>query len=161
MKIRQNLHLSTLTRMADFEEWGEAISRALGYDEMVFVDAYRRNRNEQNIVAVNENTVGSLLVKFYEDSGTKENNQNAEFEFSPDSLHRVLIDFAEVKNININTSQFPKTGDVLIKRLNAIRSNLKDGYGIVIDIERNSSNRSVIRIHSLRKDSQWGIKDKS
>ena len=149
IKNKQNLHLSTLTRMADFEEWGEAISRALGYDEMDFVDAYRRNRNEQNIVAVSENIVGTLLVKFVEDASAKDNNQDTKFELSPDSLYQELVNFAEKANININTRQFPKTGDVLIKRLNLIRSNLKGGYGIVVDIERNASNRSIIRIQSL------------
>ena len=65
MQIKPTLKLTKLSRMADFTEWCEAISRAMGYKEMTFVDVYNENRNEQNIVAVNENIVSSVLVKFY------------------------------------------------------------------------------------------------
>lgn len=102
INIKANLHLLTNTRLADFEEWGEAISQAPGNKEMEFVDAYQRNRNEQNIVAINENIVGSLLVKFYDDIRDRNNNQLREFEFSPDILHGELIDFAERNNITVN-----------------------------------------------------------
>jgi hypothetical protein len=116
---------------------------------MEFVDAYRRNRNEQNIVAINENLIGSLLVKFFEGYRTKV-DQDAKLEFSPDVLYRELVDLAEKNDIYLNPRHFPKIGDVLVKRLNTIRSNLKGGYGIAIDIERDVSNRSIIRIQSLK-----------
>lgn len=51
--------------MADFAKWGEAISRAMGYDNFAFLEAYAENRNQQNIVAINENIIGSVFVKFY------------------------------------------------------------------------------------------------
>jgi hypothetical protein len=38
--------------MADFAIWGEAISRAMCYPEMKFIDAYYNNKGRQNIEAV-------------------------------------------------------------------------------------------------------------
>ncbi|MGC2571991.1 MAG: hypothetical protein WA364_10815 [Candidatus Nitrosopolaris sp.] len=34
-----------------------------------------------------------------------------------------------------------------MKKLKAIKSNLKDGYGIIVEIERDSSNNSIITIY--------------
>jgi hypothetical protein len=51
----------------------------------------------------------------------------------------------------------PEIRKKYLQRLNAIRSNPKDGNRIIVDIERNTSNKSVIRIHSLRKNNQSGI----
>ena len=83
MQIKPTLKLTRLSRMADFTEWGEAISQAMGYKEMSFIEAYNENRNEQNIVAVNENIIGSLFVKFWTDYEDK-NKNNPIFTGSPD-----------------------------------------------------------------------------
>ena len=64
MQIKQSLNLKKLPRMADFAEWGEAISQAMGYPPMSFMEVYAENRNELNIVAVNESLVGSLFLKY-------------------------------------------------------------------------------------------------
>ena len=59
IQIKQSLHLPMLKRMADFTEWGEAISRAMEYDPMSFVKALHENRSKQNMMAVEESLVGS------------------------------------------------------------------------------------------------------
>jgi hypothetical protein len=153
MQIKPKLRLTRLSRMADFTEWGEAISQAMGYQEMSFIEAYQENRNEQNRVAVNENIVGSLFVKFYNniEEGTDE---NPIFVGSPDILYKTLVDFAVENEININNRQFPKTSEVLVKKLNAIKSNLKEGFGIIVKIERDSRNYSTIAIFRNKKQQQ-------
>ena|SRR5919108_4151698 len=140
--------------MADFAEWGEAISRALGYEPMSFIEAYNENRNQQNIVAVNENIVGSLFVKFYNNNYEEETNENPIFVGSPDILYKALVEFAEDNEININIRQFPKTSEVLVKKLNAIKSNLKEGFGIIVKIERDSRNYSTITIYRNKKQQE-------
>ena len=72
---------------------------------------------------------------------------NSTFVGSPELLHKALVDFAQANEININSRQFPKAPNSLVKKLKAIKSNLKDGYGIIVDIERDSSNNSVITIY--------------
>ena len=82
MQIKPKLKLTRLSRMADFTEWSEAISQAMGYKEMSFVEAYNENRNEQNIVAVNENIVGCLFVKFWNDYEEQEYGKSSFHWFS-------------------------------------------------------------------------------
>ena len=60
-------------------------------------------------------------------------------------LFKALRDFAENNDININYRQFPKAANALVK-LNAIKSNVREGFGIVIEIERDSNNNSVITV---------------
>lgn len=145
MIIKLTLRLSRLSRMADFTEWGEAISRALGYENMSFIQAYRENRNEQNIVTVEENIVGRILVKFYKSFEAK-NKENPIFVGSPEELHKELINYAEQNDIPINSRQFPAAANILVKKLNAIKSNLKEAYNIIICISRDKENNSVINI---------------
>ena len=135
LQIKPTLNLTRLPRMADFTKWGEAISRAMDYEDLTFIEAYANNRNQQNFVAVEENIVGSLFVKFYRDFETN-NSTNSTFVGSPEMLYRELKKFAETNDININYWQFPKASHILVKKLKAIRSNLKDGFGIIVDIER-------------------------
>jgi hypothetical protein len=152
MLIKPTLILPLLSRMADITEWGEAISRAMGYERMSFVHAFNKNRNEQNIIAIEENVVGSVLVKLC-DSWNKAGKENPLFDSSPSLLYTTIVEFAEENDININLRQFPKAPHVLVKKLNTIKPNLKKAYGITIKIERDSSNNSVISIHSDNKTS--------
>jgi hypothetical protein len=132
--------------MADFAKWGEAISRAIGYDGLAFIEAYANNRNQQNLVAVEENIIASIFVKYYRDYETK-NNLSSTFVGSPEVLHKALVDFAQENEININSRQFPKAPNILVKKLKTIKSNLKDGYGIIVDTDRDSYSNSIITIY--------------
>jgi hypothetical protein len=52
LSIRPTLQLKDLPRMADFALWGEAISQAMGYDPLEFLNAYYENIGRQNIEAI-------------------------------------------------------------------------------------------------------------
>ncbi|MFY9795237.1 MAG: hypothetical protein WB988_26780 [Candidatus Nitrosopolaris sp.] len=132
LQIKPILKLTRLPRMADFAKWGEAISMAMGYDDLTFIEAYANNRNQQNLVAVEENIIGSIFVKYYCDYETK-NHLNSTFVGSPEMLHKAIIDFAEANEMNVNSRQFPKAPNILIKKLKAIKSSLKDGFGIIVE----------------------------
>lgn len=149
MKIKSTLRLSRLSRMAEFIKWGEAISRALGYPDKRFIEAYLENKNEQNIVAVEENVVGILLVKFYKEY-EEEHKDCPEFIGSPQELYRELVNYADQNDISINNRQYPKAAPILVKKLNAVRSNLKEAYGIIVNVSRDKDNNSVITV-SRRK----------
>jgi hypothetical protein len=43
MKIKSTLKLGELPRVADFALWGEAIARAMGYDDGEFIRIYNDN----------------------------------------------------------------------------------------------------------------------
>jgi hypothetical protein len=148
MQIKLTLKLTRLSRMADFTEWGEAISRALGYQDMLFIEAYNENKNQQNVVAVNENLVASLLVKFWADYKPR---RGMEYNGTPDQLYRELVQFAEENDIKITNQQFPAASNILVKKLNAVKSNLKGGYGIIVSIQRDQTNSSRITIHDTTR----------
>ena len=94
IRIRSTLKLPMLTRMADFTEWGEAISRAMGYESMSFIEALCQNRNERNLVAIEESMVGSLLIRFWLDFKLQ-NIEGPCFTGSPEDLYQQLVYFAQ------------------------------------------------------------------
>jgi hypothetical protein len=99
--------------MADFTKCGEAISREMDYKDFAFIEAYANNRNQQKFVAVEENIVGSVFVKFYCEYETI-NSTNPTFVGSPEMLHKALIDFASENEINIDSRRFPKAPNSLL-----------------------------------------------
>ena len=146
MQIKETLYLKSLPRMADFTEWGEAISQAMGYPPMSFIEIYKENRNEQNIVAVNENLVSSLLLKYILDI-EKEDGPIEEKQYDPLELFNELIVYAEDNNIKIDYRQFPKDAASFVKKIKTVIPNFKAGYGIIITVGRNSKdNTSIITI---------------
>lgn len=116
---------------------------------MSFVNALYSNRKEQNIVAIEESLVGSLLVRFWKEYRFDmiEKGSMIKFEGSPAELYNQLVIFAENNEININNRYFPKTPNILVKKINIIKPNLKHVYGIIVNVDRDSSNNSIITIH--------------
>jgi|GEM_PF-2541321 len=146
MQIKETLNLKNLPRMADFAEWGEAISQAMGYPPMSFIDIYKENRNEQNIVAVNENLVCSILLKYILDLEA-ENGPISEMQYEPLDLRKELKLYAENNEIDIHGRQFPKDAASFVKKIKTVIPNFKAGYGIIITVGRNSKdNTSIITI---------------
>ena len=63
------------------------------------------------------------------------------------SYIRHYLEFAENNNININSRQFPKDAASFVKKIKTVIPNFKAGYGIIINIGRNSKdNTSIITI---------------
>ena len=55
------------SRMADFEVWGESISRAMGHPPMEFIREYRQSLQDSNYQLMEGNLLISLLEKMLED----------------------------------------------------------------------------------------------
>ena len=146
MRIKDALKLEKLPRMADFAEWGEAISQAMGYPPMSFMKVYAENRNELNIVAVNESLVGSLFLKYIHEIESQY-GLVTRIQFETQELYRNLVDFAGNNDISIGGRYFPKDAGNLVKKLKTVAPNLKAGYGIIIEVGRNTAtNTSVITV---------------
>ena len=146
MQIKEKLNLKNLPRMADFAEWSEAISQAMDYPPMSFMEIYKENRNEQNIIAVNENIASSLLLKYILDFEA-ENGLITEMQYEPQELHNEVKLYAENNEIDIRGRQFPKDAASFVKKIKTVIPNFKAGYGIIINVGRNSKdNTSIITI---------------
>jgi hypothetical protein len=139
LKIKFTIKLNDLPRMADFALWGEAIARALGYKNLEFIQAYYENIGKQNIEAIEANPFGLAIVKFFTD--------NQELVGSPQEVLDAVESIAAENRINTNHKLWPKAANSVTKRLNQIRSNLLEGLGISVTIDRDTKrNTSSIKI---------------
>ena len=124
--------LARLPRMADFAEWGEAIARALGYKPLEFLNTYFENIGEQNIEIIEANPFAEAISKFLE-------YDKQSWISSPTIFINSLREYADSNNID--SSKFPKNATALSRRLNKIKSNLREGLGIEIIIDRITSGK--------------------
>lgn len=67
MRIKTDIKLLSLPRMADFTVWGCAIAEASGLGQETFLDAYKRNISGQNKEILYEDPVASLILDFMDD----------------------------------------------------------------------------------------------
>jgi hypothetical protein len=136
LEIKPTLRLHNLPRMADFAIWGEAIARAMGYQNMEFLNAYYENIGKQNIEAVESNILGQTVVKFVDTWFVELGD------FWYDSTSRLLEELnaiATKAGINTWSKYWPKSTDSLTRKLRTIASNLKEGYDIGVDITRDTT----------------------
>jgi hypothetical protein len=119
LQIRCNLQLNDLPRMADFALWGEAISQAMGYDSLEFLNTYYENIGRQNIEAIESHPLAHAIAKYFELYG-----ENQELKGSPLEILKILEAFALEYKIGTDNKLWPKSPNALSRRLNQIRSNL-------------------------------------
>jgi hypothetical protein len=135
LELKPTIKLLDLPRMADFASWGETISQAMGYEPLRFINAYYENIGKQNIEAIEAHPLGQLIAKYFED-GNDFGKDLKVLEGSPSEILDILATFAEQHRLNTNHKLWPKSVNVLSRRLNQIRSNLLEGLGINVTISR-------------------------
>jgi hypothetical protein len=149
MKIKSTVELNELPRMADFTVWGEAVSRALGYGENIFVDAYLSSVGSMNREAIEAHILGPAILALM--------NGSTEWVGTPTELHTKLEEMAEDLKINIKGRGWPKAPNSLTRKLNELKTNLEDeGIQIIRDREGAKGDRKlrICRISSEPSDRQ-------
>jgi hypothetical protein len=119
LRIKSRVKLNDLPRMADSALWGEAIARAMGYQDLEFINAYYDNIGKQNIEAIENHPLGQAVAKFYED---EIDGKFIVWEGQPAELLERLEITAQTHRINTNHKSWPKEVRWLTRRLNQIRS---------------------------------------
>ena len=137
LEIKDSVKLKRLPRMADFALWGEAISRALGYKPLEFIDAYFENIGQQNFEIVESNSFALAISKFMD-------YEKQSWISSPKVFVNNLRAFAD--NNDIDSSKFPKTPQSISRQLNKIKSNLREGLGIEVIVERITSGKGNTKL---------------
>ena len=135
MNKYKEIELKNLGRLADFTKWGYSIAEVSGIGGETFLNAYLNNQKDSNYEAILSNPVGAAIVKL--------NRSNSKWEGTPTELLRQLTDIAESENINTSISGWPKAANSLSRRLNEIKSNLKD-IGIDIEIVKGVERKIII-----------------
>jgi hypothetical protein len=134
LQIKPTIKLNDLPRMADSALWGEAIARAMGHQKLEFLQAYYNNIGKQNIEAIENHPLGQAVAKFYEEEIQSESKES--WEGQPARLLEQLEIVAQRHKISTNHKSWPKEVRWLTRRLNQIRSNLLEGLGIEVKINR-------------------------
>jgi hypothetical protein len=132
LEIKPTVILEDLPRMADFAIWGEAISRAMGYPEMEFIDAYYKNIGRQNIEAIESDPLGQA-ISIFEKTWYDEQAPSC-WQGLTSRLLEILERIALENHIRTDHNSWPQSADALTKRLRVISSNLREGPGINVAV---------------------------
>jgi DNA-binding transcriptional MerR regulator len=148
-KSQGGIELQGHPRMADFAEIAEIISRCMGYPENKFLETYYKNIGLQTEEALEANPVGMTVRTFmdsrmnllcrgcYNSSSILEFVKN-EMEMTRwyrgtfSGLLKELEIVAQRLNINTRSKQWPKSPNYLSRRLNEVRTNLRE-VGITVE----------------------------
>lgn len=113
-----------LTRMADFHVACIRVGKVLGYDEKEIADLLWYNQKKINREVLCEDEVAMCVIEIMEKQKIYVN-----------SVAHLLSDLQQVaEEIGLAPSLLPSKPNVLSRRLNKIRSNLEQEYGIAISI---------------------------
>jgi hypothetical protein len=128
-------------RMADFEEYAEIISRCMGYPENEFIRVYQDNIGIQIDEAIEANLLATAVLTFIR------NISDDQWEGTATRLLEELNTIAEnTLKINIkNHSSWIKSSNQLSRRLNEIKTNLRE-KGIVIERQKDNAGNKIIKI---------------
>ena len=127
--------------MADFAEVAEIISRCMGYSENKFLAAYYENIGLQTQQVLEASPVATAIMEFM--------NSRTKWEGSCTGLLDELEEVAETLKIKTkNNKLWPSTPNVLSRRLNEVKTNLRE-VGIII--ERPVDTTTNTRLIEIRK----------
>lgn len=121
-----------------FSRWGFAIAQAAGFNGEDFIDAYLKNQEQANEEAVSSYPVAAALIEFM---------KNKKKDSMPVSqLLKKLEAVADRAKINTRDELWPKTADILSRRLKEVKSNLEK-LGITFDI-RHGGQAKIVTIEN-------------
>jgi hypothetical protein len=154
-KIKNDINIINLPRIADSAIMGEAIARAMGYKENEFLGPYYDNIKFQNAEVIDSNPVAFSIKKLVENilsndannlSSSNSDSNPPIFIGTPSELLKRFEDITNENKISTYSKEWPKDQRWLVRRINVIKSNLQQEIGIEIKIERDSRNTSIIKI---------------
>jgi len=118
VKINGGIKIDARSRMADFEEYAEIISRCMGNEPGKFIEAYYKNQQLQTEVVIEGSPVAMAIVKLME-------YREEWVGSSTELLTDLELVTGELK-IDTQSRSWPKAANVLSRRLNEIKTSLRD-----------------------------------
>jgi hypothetical protein len=134
-------------RMADFAEYAEVISRCMGYPSGQFLAAYYNNIKLQMEEALESNPISVALIKLLD------TRKVDDWKGTATELLGELEDIASTAlKINTKGRTWPKSPNVLSRRLNELKTNLRE-TGIHVERQKDSNTKErLIFIKKREKD---------
>jgi len=129
------------TRLADFEVWGEAISRALGYGDNSFLTRYYEKQGENAISAQDAHPIIMVIEHLVKD--------RPEYENSALGCLNDLASIAREIGIDVNSQyvRFPKAPNQVARELIMVTPLLQK-LGISVSVSNYTKNDSKFTKHS-------------
>ncbi len=133
MRLRPKVEVTALPRMADFAQWGEAVSRGLGWEAGSFLAKYKANRREACSSALGDSPVAEAVRALLEYFARP-------MEETASELLALLRGFAprEIKR----SAQWPKSARTLSIVLRHLAPQLRM-IGIIVGFDRQRSGRLI------------------
>lgn len=135
MKIRPQLEIDELPRMADFALWGCAIAEALGYTSSDFLSAYESKLEQQEKQAILSSPEAKMVLKLM--------NNVSVWEGTPDQLYKALTGIMNEEG-STPDHEFAKGTNVMSARLNDLKSNFPT-VGLEYATSKSGKRHVVIR----------------
>ena len=130
-----SVSLASAPRMADFAEWITAAEPALGWDPGTFLEVYRQNRSDANLLALEAVPIVPALMALLKD-------RNGEWLGTATELLDEIS--ARVSEKVQRSKAWPKSGRTTSASLKRLAPNLR-AIGITVDSERQATSR-VLRL---------------
>lgn len=139
-QIYPNVQLNRLGRLADFTRWGYAVAEACEIGGENFLNAYLNNQARANQEALDSNPVANAVILFM--------NQTNLFEGKISELLTELNTIAIQNGIDIKSPLWANEANVLSRRLNELKSNLKK-EGIEFQVKHKTQGK-IITIEKVK-----------
>jgi hypothetical protein len=142
-----SVKLSEYPRMADFARFGELAARCMSYPDGAFMAAYNANIGRHSKEAIAASPVASVIVKFME--------SNKRFDGTVSELLAILEPIATQMKWNTKGRHWPSSPQALGRRLNEVKSDLRD-EGIIVDRPEDKST-NVVKVMIEKSDNAPGV----
>lgn len=109
------------------------IGRALGYEDEEVANIIWENRSRANQISLEDNEVAQCIILLME-----------EMDEYFDSVGNLLLDLQEIAEENaIYRASLPMQPNVLSRKINQVKMNLEEEYGIKYEIKNSGPNRKI------------------
>ena len=131
MRLLPDVNLDSYSRMADFERWGVAVTRARGLPGEDFLRSYAANRLGITEEAIAADPTGQCIEELMKD--------RVEWTGQPADLYEQIRAIAARLGVD-KAGRFPKAANALSRRIREVNGNLRD-VGIMVTMSRSGSRR--------------------
>jgi DNA polymerase-1 len=138
------IHLPALPRMADFCRWGCAVAEAIGLGGAAFLQAYTAAIGAQNTAAIENHAVASTVIGWLGGLAAiaAQADGDAFWSGTAAELLTALEETTTELRIDTKAKSWPKAPNVLMRRLNEVKSNLLD-IGLQFESQSDGTARQV------------------
>jgi hypothetical protein len=143
--------IGRLPRMADFAIWGEAVSRAMGYQPLEFFNAYTARISDLSKSVISENAVAIELLDYLRENKTF--SEEKPLEITPSELFDALVERIKARGADPKALRFPGNASHLSRKLNLLKPNL-EAIGIQFDNKLKKEGNDVARKIEFKKISK-------